>query len=807
MNIYNYTIISILLNILFSQQTLDFRPLSINDETILNAKQIYNDQVHNEKELLKDQERPTNSPFRYGKRNKINLNFFNVANKSEINGDEVWLLSIISPEAYAISIEFDKFYINDTGRFFVYNDEKTSINGAYTHLNNSPQKFFSTPLVEGQEIILEYNGSNNGSEINISYIIHDYRDILNYYNEDRNRDCGTNPSCDSALPYLDQINATSWLDMGGAICSGSMVNNTAQDLTPYYMTAWHCIDGSSPSGYRFYFNYDTNSCNSSSSSYGSYAYGSILRASSGSMDGDFALLEITGNISESWNVFYAGWNRNSNNQSVEVGVHHPGGSPKKVNFDDDFATTGYWGVNWYGGGYSPGGSYWEITWDDGGTEGGSSGSPAYDNNGRLIGVLSGGGNSCSQSAISGESYYAKFSYAWNFGSNNSNRLSVWLDPLNLGVFTIDGTYDGLVYGCTDPNACNYDSNAINDNGSCYYPIGTCDCNGDSIENYCDCEGNILDYCGECGGDGTSCLSPVNLSFGEQSLGSFEIILSSEYEISGFQFLINDTPDELIITGASGGIAQDNDFNISTSESGVILGFSLSGGIIPPGENIITNIEYVGVGLSEICMSDAVISDFNAQEYPVNYGSCMMIEGFSHLSFGNINPGLINIEMENTQSVAGFQFLISDIPDNLDIIGTTGGISEEYGFTMSFSEEGQILGFDFNGSVIPPGNHLLTQLEVAGIDNSVICIQNGVIAGINNIDLNVSYGDCETITFSVLGDLNNDGLINVIDIVNLVNIILFPEDQNVNIILSGDMNDDGQLNVIDIVNLVGLILED
>ena len=38
-------------------------------------------------------------------------------------------------------------------------------------------------------------------------------------------------------------------------------------------------------------------------------------------------------------------------------------------------------------------------------------------------------------------------------------------------------------------------------------------------------------------------------------------------------------------------------------------------------------------------------------------------------------------------------------------------------------------------------------------------------------------------------------------------ILFPENQNVNIILSGDMNDDGQLNVIDIVNLVGLILED
>ena len=90
--------------------------------------------------------------------------------------------------------------------------------------------------------------------------------------------------------------------------------------------------------------------------------------------------------------------------------------------------------------------------------------------------MSGGGNECSISSSSGESYYPKISYAWDFGSNSSSRLRDWLDPNNSGVYTMNGTYDGVVYGCTDNNACNYNSNATNNDGSCEYAEGTCDCN-------------------------------------------------------------------------------------------------------------------------------------------------------------------------------------------------------------------------------------------------------------------------------------------------------------------------------------------
>jgi len=54
--------------------------------------------------------------------------------------------------------------------------------------------------------------------------------------------------------------------------------------------------------------------------------------------------------------------------------------------------------------------------------------------------------------------------------------------------------------------------------------------------------------------------------------------------------------------------------------------------------------------------------------------------------------------------------------------------------------------------------------------------------------------------TILGDLNEDGVLNILDIVSLVNMVLSGE-YNTN----GDLNEDGGLNILDIVSLVNLIL--
>jgi hypothetical protein len=54
--------------------------------------------------------------------------------------------------------------------------------------------------------------------------------------------------------------------------------------------------------------------------------------------------------------------------------------------------------------------------------------------------------------------------------------------------------------------------------------------------------------------------------------------------------------------------------------------------------------------------------------------------------------------------------------------------------------------------------------------------------------------------TLLGDINEDGVLNILDIVSLVNMVLANEYST-----SGDINGDGGLNILDIVSLVNLIL--
>ncbi len=57
--------------------------------------------------------------------------------------------------------------------------------------------------------------------------------------------------------------------------------------------------------------------------------------------------------------------------------------------------------------------------------------------------------------------------------------------------------------------------------------------------------------------------------------------------------------------------------------------------------------------------------------------------------------------------------------------------------------------------------------------------------------------------SIPGDINEDGILNVLDLVSVVNMILTGEDMNQN----ADMNEDGTVNILDVVMLANMILYD
>tara|TARA_Y100000590_G_C15553936_1_gene952022 strand:+ start:400 stop:897 length:498 start_codon:yes stop_codon:yes gene_type:complete len=88
-------------------------------------------------------------------------------------------------------------------------------------------------------------------------------------------------------------------------------------------------------------------------------------------------------------------------------------------------------------------------------------------------------------------------------------------------------------------------------------------------------------------------------------------------------------------------------------------------------------------------------------------------------------------------------------------------------------------------------------------------QEGVISYANNeIDtewmLSVIY-DLINNSNGLIGDINQDNIINVLDIISLINFILgsqIPDDSQ---IISSDINEDQIINILDVVMLVNLIL--
>ncbi|MDG2311849.1 MAG: T9SS type A sorting domain-containing protein, partial [Flavobacteriales bacterium] len=92
-----------------------------------------------------------------------------------------------------------------------------------------------------------------------------------------------------------------------------------------------------------------------------------------------------------------------------------------------------------------GAAIWMIDqWELGVTEPGSSGSPLFDENHRIIGQLYGGAAACSGNVNNGQlDYYGRFNESWDLGA------SEYLDPTGTGVTVWDGFPDGAVSYAND----------------------------------------------------------------------------------------------------------------------------------------------------------------------------------------------------------------------------------------------------------------------------------------------------------------------------------------------------------------------
>ena len=135
-------------------------------------------------------------PFRYGYKFDVNYTLNNSGTWTTLeNGDRIWSLSIHSEDAYALSCEYSQFYLPEGSMFYVFSEDYDMIYGAYTSNNNQADMLFSTPLVKGDYLYLEYYEPQyvyNQGIIDIDFIIHDYTDILDFFLSQEDRTCGEN---------------------------------------------------------------------------------------------------------------------------------------------------------------------------------------------------------------------------------------------------------------------------------------------------------------------------------------------------------------------------------------------------------------------------------------------------------------------------------------------------------------------------------------------------------------------------------------------------------------------------------------
>lgn len=406
-------------------------------------------------EAILEQDRQNPVPYRFAVNLPADLDFKSSgAWTTAMDGSRVWRLSISAPGALALTLYFDRFRLPRGGKLFVYNPSRTELLGAFTELNNNPQNTFATSLIQGDQLTLEYNTNDQlqDPDIHVSEVAYAYRGV-----PDRNLKtgfgasgaCEVNINCSEGNGAQSMKRGVARIEVksGGSTlwCTGSVVNNTRNDETPYVLTANHCGKNSSASDiskWIFYFNYEASGCPKPSVEPGNNSLtGAQMKAHADVTGSDFFLVLLNQSIPVSYNVYYNGWSRENIPSPSGVGIHHPQGDIKKISTYTSPLTTSTWNGNTHP-------SHWRVTWagttnGHGVTEGGSSGSPIFDNNGLLVGTLTGGDSYCDSTSLNLPDYYGKFSYDWDQnGSDSAKVLKYWLDPDSTGLMRIYGKMVG-----------------------------------------------------------------------------------------------------------------------------------------------------------------------------------------------------------------------------------------------------------------------------------------------------------------------------------------------------------------------------
>lgn len=403
--------------------------------------------VDNQKLLDRDKQQPAfGVPLRFAEPLPVDISPSKRGTWETLkNGLRLWRLRIVSEGAVSLNLGFSRYVMPPGGRLFVYSPDVSTVIGPFSAADNEVHGQLWTPLVPGDEIVIEVSlpaAVESQLELNLSRVNHGYREFG--APPDKSGSCNVDVVCSQGDPWRDPIRSVGAYSVNGFnACTGALVNNTAQDLKPYFLTADHCgVNAAEAPSVVVYWNYENSTCRTPGSpasgqpgdgQHNQFNSGAIFRADYALSD--FTLLELDDPINVSFNVHWAGWDRSASAPTSAVAIHHPGVEEKRISFEND-ATA----ISAYSGNPGSGTDHIRIAdWDLGTTEPGSSGSPLFDPNQHIVGQLHGGSAACGNDS---PDWYGRLFTSWMGGGTDNSRLSNWLDPLGTGVTSLDGRDEG-----------------------------------------------------------------------------------------------------------------------------------------------------------------------------------------------------------------------------------------------------------------------------------------------------------------------------------------------------------------------------
>jgi len=357
----------------------------------------------------------------------------------------VWRVRIASPGALSLNLGFERFHLPADAQLSVYDANSRARIRPFTRADHAEHGQLWTPVLLTDEVVVELAVAA-ADRADVVLVLSSINAGYRFFGETgeaggtRSGSCNVDVVCPQGDDWRDEIPASGVYTIGGTwTCSGSMVNNTSFDQTPYFLTAAHCgISSGNAATVVVYWNFENSTCRPPGSgasggpgdgSLSQFTTGSTLRANYSTSD--VTLIQMNNAPNPTWNISFAGWDATGADATSAVAIHHPNTDEKRISFESQPTTT----TSYLGSAVPGNGTHVRVAdWDLGTTEPGSSGSPLFNQDHRIIGQLHGGYAACGNEL---DDWYGKFSVSWTGGGTAATRLRDWLDPGNTGALVLD----------------------------------------------------------------------------------------------------------------------------------------------------------------------------------------------------------------------------------------------------------------------------------------------------------------------------------------------------------------------------------